>query len=210
MAQSPRLLLPLALGLLIVPCAAAAAQDPAEDTSRLFQALAVRAGSTVCEIGAGEGRLAIAAAAVVGEAGRVYANELGDARVRTLREKVAAAKRPQIQVVAGDAQGTHFPEGGCDAVFMRNVYHHFEKPPVMNAAIFAALRPGGRVAVVDFTPPDAEAEDPADRDTDGRHGVTAATVERELKAAGFSVISSETSPMSKDRWNFVVAAKPTS
>jgi ubiquinone/menaquinone biosynthesis C-methylase UbiE len=213
MAQSPRPLLPLVLGLLLVPHAGAA-QDPAEDTSRLFKALAVQAGSTVCEIGAGEGRMAIAAAAIVGERGRVFANELGDARVKTLREKVAAAKRPRIQavihVVAGEADGTSFPDGACDAVYMRNVYHHFERPAVMNAAILAALRPGGRVAVVDFTPPDAEADDPADRDQDGKHGVTAASVERELKAAGFSVISSETSPSARDRWNFVVAARPTS
>jgi ubiquinone/menaquinone biosynthesis C-methylase UbiE len=208
MAQSPRLL-PLVLGLLLVP-GAAAAQDPAENTSRLFEALAVKAGGTVCEIGAGEGRLAIAAAAVVGERGRVYANELGESRLKTLREKIAEARRPQIQVVAGDTVGTGFPGGGCDAVFMRNVYHHFENPPAMNAAILAALRPGGRVAVVDFTPPDAEAETPADRDQDGKHGVTAASVERELKAAGFTVISSETSSSKRDRWNFVVASRPTS
>jgi predicted methyltransferase len=88
---------------------------------------------------------------------------------------------------------------------MRNVYHHFEDPSAMNASIAAALKPGGRVAIVDFTPRGGpEAERPSDRDEDGRHGVSPESVARELKEAGFG---EETSESGDGRWFMVVARK---
>ena len=114
----------------------------------------------------------------MGSGGRVYTSELGDDRVKTLRDKIAASGLSQITVVAGAATATNFPDAACDALFMRNVYHHFADPARMNAAIAKAVKPGGRVAVVDFTPPGAEAASPADRDKDGMHGVTPESLSR--------------------------------
>jgi predicted methyltransferase len=74
----------------------------------------------------------------------------------------------------------------------------------MNASIAASLKPGGRVAIVDFTPPGQEAERAADRDEDGTHGVSADSVARELKAAGLEPVSSESG---EGRWFMVVAEK---
>lgn len=184
-----------------------AAQGGSLANARIFEALALHEGSTVCEIGAGDGALSLEAADRVGARGHVYTSELGDQRVDTLRDKVGAARKPQVQVIAGDASATNFPGAACDALFMRNVYHHFETPAAMNRSIAAALKPGGRVAIVDFTPPGAEAPKPADRDQDGTHGVTAATVARELGAAGFHVDTTETGA---GRWFMVVATKPES
>ena len=184
-----------------------AAQEGSLATSRIFEALSLHDGSTVCEIGAGDGALSLEAAERVGARGHVYTSELGDQRVDTLRDKVAAARKPQVQVIAGDVSATNFPGAACDALFMRNVYHHFETPSAMNRSIAEALKAGGRVAIVDFTPPGTEAPKPADRDRDGMHGVTAATVARELRAAGFHVEATETG---SGRWFMVVATKPES
>jgi SAM-dependent methyltransferase len=112
-----------------------------------------------------------------------------------------------ITVVSGDPVKTNFPEGACDALFMRNVYHHFTEPGQINASIAASLKAGGRVAVVDFRPPGDEAKRPADRGKDGMHGVTPASVSRELKDAGFDVVATEDG---NERWFMVVAAKPGS
>lgn len=174
-------------------------------TEKIFEAIGVREGITVCEIGAGDGELTIAAAKLVGSAGRVYTSELGEDRVKTLREKAAASTLGQITVVAAGAAKTNFPDAGCDALFMRNVYHHFGDPPVINASISAAVKAGGRVAIVDFAPPDAEAAQPADRSKDGLHGVTPETVAREMKGVGFTLLSSETG---SQRWFMVVVSKP--
>jgi predicted methyltransferase len=121
-----------------------------------------------------------------------------------LRDKVAGSGLERITVVAGEASGTGFPAEGCDGLFLRDVYHHFTEPGAMNASIFAALKPGGRAAVVDFTPP-REAAAPADRAKDGSHGVMPDTVVRELKEAGFEVVSKEAPG---GRWFLVVVSKP--
>jgi ubiquinone/menaquinone biosynthesis C-methylase UbiE len=180
----------LLLVTLLVP-AAASAQPPAITNGQIFEAVGLREGATACEMGAGDGELTLAAAQLVGPSGRVYTSELGDERVKALREKVARSNISHITVVAGDAKRTNFPDGGCDTLFMRSVYHHFADPAAMNASIAAALKPGGRLAIVDFTPPPgSEAACPADRGKDGMHGITRETLSRELKDAGFEAVSS--------------------
>ena len=195
------------LAAVLLPAAAAAQGNGSLATSRIFDALSLREGATVCEVGAGDGELSIAAAARVGDQGHVYTSELGDMHLKALRTKVAAANRPQIQVVAGAADRTNFPDGACDALFMRNVYHHIAAPGPMGASLAASLKPGGRIAIVDFTPPGAEAPTPADRDEDNMHGVTPDSVRRELADSGFAVQRTENG---SGRWFMVVALKPGS
>jgi ubiquinone/menaquinone biosynthesis C-methylase UbiE len=201
MAQSTRPIATL-IGGLLLSMSVAAQKDDSLAPSRIFDALALHDGATVCELGAGDGELSIAAAARVGSRGHVYTNELGDERVRALRAKVTAANRPQIEVVAGAPDRTNFPDGACDALFMRNVYHHFAAPGPMGASLAASLKPGGRLAIVDFTPPGAEAPTPAGRDEDNMHGVTPESVRRELMDAGFQVERTETG----SRRSFMVVA----
>jgi ubiquinone/menaquinone biosynthesis C-methylase UbiE len=197
----PRPLVALFITVL-VPSAAAAQAGAAPSAETLFAALGIREGQTVCEVGAGSGSLSIAAAKIVGSTGRVYTSELGETRVQKLRAAVAASGLQQVTVVAGEAEGTNFPDQACDALFMRDVYHHFTDPAAMNAAVHAALKSGGRVAVVDFRPPGEDAA-PAERAKNGTHGVLPDTVVREMEAAGFEPVSTE----SGGRWFMVVLAK---
>jgi ubiquinone/menaquinone biosynthesis C-methylase UbiE len=199
-----RRLLGAALVTLLVPVSGSARQAGTSSTQQIFEALGVREGQTVCEMGAGDGELTRAAARLVGPRGRVYTSELGEKSLATLREKVADNK-DIVTVVEGAAERTNFPDGACDAVFMRNVYHHFADPAAMNASISAALAPEGRVAISDFGPPPGkEAPTPDARGKDGTHGVTAATVERELRDAGFVIVQSQPGT---NRGFLVVASK---
>lgn len=169
---------------------AQSARQNAADAERLIKALDVRAGSTVCEIGAGDGELTIAMAKVVGDTGRVFSNELNKDRLAAIGKAVEAAGLTNVTAVEGRDAETNLPDQTCDSIFMRDVYHHFRDPAAMNASIWKSLKPGGRLAVIDFgPPPGAESPTPAGRAQDGHHGITSPTLERELKQAGFDILS---------------------
>lgn len=186
----------------VVPRSAGAQARP----EQIFEAASLRAGQTVCEIGAGTGDLTLAAARLVGAEGRVFTNEL-EARLKALTERVAASGLATITVVTGEPTKTGFPESACDAVLMKDVYHHFTDPAAMNRAIATAMKPGGRLVIVDFTPPPGkEAPTPADRGKDGMHGVLAATVSREVKEAGLEEVPTGAGT---DRWFMLVFRRAT-
>lgn len=176
--------------------------------AKIFEALNVKEGLTVCEIGAGGGDLTIEVAKLVGSSGHVFTSELGDERVKALQSAIKKVGLAHVTVVSGDPVKTNFPDAACDALFMRNVYHHFADPAAMNKSVAAALKPGARLAVVDFTPPPGgEATNPADRAKDGSHGLSAESLSRELKQAGFESVTADTSGQ---RWFMVVVMKPRS
>lgn len=76
----------------------------------------------------------------------------------------------------------------------------------MNSSLLQALKPGGRLAVIDFEPDGTESVDPAGRGSGEQHGITVGTLRRELEAAGFVIIDADLRPA----WNgiYLVAMKP--
>jgi ubiquinone/menaquinone biosynthesis C-methylase UbiE len=191
----------LALAACAAPAPAGAQDEFTSDAAHLVTALKLQPGQTVADIGAGRGQLATALAREVGSSGRVYATELSDDRLRDLRALADSAKN--VSVVEAKATSTNLPDRCCDALVLRRVYHHFSNPTHMNASLLASLKPGGLLAVIDFPPDGSESADPADRDESGHHGVTSATVVRELGQAGFEVMGDE-ERIGSDRYLVVV------
>jgi predicted methyltransferase len=168
------------------------AQDEfASDAARLVSALKLHVGQTVADIGAGGGQLTLALAREVGPSGRVYATELDADRLRDIRQATDSAGLKNVSVIEAHATRTNLPERCCDALVLRRVYHHFGNPHLMNASMRQSLKPGGFLAVIDFAPDSAESTDPSNRDTGDQHGVTSATVVRELRQAGFEMVAAE-------------------
>jgi predicted methyltransferase len=181
------------------------AQNNASDAAKLIEVLQLQPGSVVGEIGAGGGELTIALAKHVAPNGRVYTSELGKERLSKLRSAVKNSGLANIEVVDGHDTHANLADGCCDAVFMRNVYHHFSDPATMNASISRALKPGTRVAVIDFEPRNnAPVGPPGKRGDNAAHGVTAAVVSEELKAAGFDIVHTEDRG---ERWFLVVGER---
>jgi SAM-dependent methyltransferase len=174
----------LATALLAAPLAARA-DDEAE---RLAQLLGARSGARIAEIGAGDGTLAIEIARRVGPSGRLYATELGEEQRAEIRERAKAAGLENIEVIEARVAASGLPTGCCDAVFMRNVYHHLSDPSAIAKDIQRALVPGGTLVVVDFPPtwylapwsPEGVGEERTE------HGITSEAALRELEAAGFT------------------------
>jgi ubiquinone/menaquinone biosynthesis C-methylase UbiE len=174
-----------------LPAAACGQDDYVSDTERLVAAIGLAAGDTVADIGAGRGELAVELARVVGPSGRVYATELDEDRLRELRRIADSAELRNISVIEAHATRTNLPEGCCDALVLRRVYHHIGDPRQMNESLRLSLRPGGFLAILDFAPDGNESSDPGGRDTGDQHGVTSATVVRELGEAGFEQVKVE-------------------
>ena len=187
-----RVLLVVGLASMAAIAAPANAQDEfASDAARLVTALKLDAGQTVADIGAGRGQLTVALAREVGPSGRIYATELDSARLRDIRQAADSAGLENVSIIEAHATRTNLPERCCDALVLRRVYHHFDNPQVMNASMRQSLKPGGLLAVIDFEPDSVESADASNRDTGDQHGVTSATVMRELSQVGFELVAVE-------------------
>jgi ubiquinone/menaquinone biosynthesis C-methylase UbiE len=170
--------------LTLVSGLSAQKQDDAADTTRLIEVLGLREGVDVADIGAGSGELTIRIARHVGSAGRVFSTDINPQRLVEIRDAVTQGQLRNVIVVEGASSQTNLPLECCDAIFMRHVYHHLGDPLLMNASLRASLKPGGRLAIVDF-PPDNGVSAPAGRrGTDVSHGVMPETVMDELRTAG--------------------------
>lgn len=159
------------------------------EIEKLAPLMDLKTGSTVAEIGAGNGSVALAAAQKVGPGGHVYATEIDPEQLRHIRDKVDGADLHNVSVVEASADDTRLPAACCDAIYMIGVYHHFTEPLKTDASIFRALRPGGKLVIVDFRPsfwlkPWTPKGVPANR---GGHGISPKILEDEATGAGFKI-----------------------
>ena len=135
--------------ILVVAVLLFAGRGGETEVDGLARLLDLRPGDTVADVGAGSGWLSIEMAAVVGDAGQVFATELSLQRRDDIQEAVAAAGLDNVTVVAAGERETNLPPECCEAIFLRRVYHHLTDPAAYNASLHAALKPGGRLAIVE-------------------------------------------------------------
>jgi predicted methyltransferase len=156
-----------------------------QEADRLASLLKWHAGSVVAEIGAGDGKLTLAAAQHVGASGKVYTTELDPAKLTHLQE-LAASHKNVAAVKAAETQ-TNLPPRCCDSIFMRLVYHHFTKPEQMDASLLQSLKPGGLLAVVDEEPSPGSTVPEGVPNNRGGHGIPPKILIHELTSAGFKL-----------------------
>jgi SAM-dependent methyltransferase len=93
-----------------------------------------------------------------------------------------------VVIIEGSADDTGLPPGCCDAIFLRHVYHHITDPQPMNESLLRALRPDGRLAVIDFNPPTRLVPSPEGVPKDRRgHGMPVEILIEEMTTHGFAV-----------------------
>jgi len=159
------------------------------EVPRLAEALALKPGMTIADLGAGFGAWTMRFSRYLGPAGRVYAIDIGAAQLASLKESIARERLTNVTVLEGAVGSTNLPALCCDAILIRDAYHHFTQPEDVLRSVAASLKPGGRLAVIDFPPrPNSEipAGVPANR---GGHGVPPEVVQREVNAAGLTTVS---------------------
>ena len=185
-----RVLVTIGLALLLVTPLAAqqtgltegqlkAADLEVPELAKLFE---LKPGMTVADVGAGFGAWTMRFSRAVGPSGRVYATDIGAAQLAALRDAVQREGLTNVTVIDGAVATTNLPPGCCDAILIRDAYHHLTEPAAIVKSLAAALKTGGRLAVIDF-PPRPNSEVPAGVPADRRgHGVPPDVVEREVGA----------------------------
>ncbi len=181
--------------VLVVGCIAAAslvfalrvkAAAPDEIT-KLASLMEWKPGSVVADIGAGDGSYAFAALEHVGSTGKVFATEIDPEKLNALRAEVKKRELRNVTVLESGEAVTNLPDGCCDAIFLRRVYHHLTKPVEFDESLMRSLKPGGELAIIDF-PPHPEYGKvkgvPKDRED---HGIQQKILIEELAKAGFQV-----------------------
>ncbi len=152
---------------------------------QLAELLALKPGMVVADVGAGGGAMSVVLAKWLGPGGRVYATDIRAEQLAEIRAAVAEGALSNVVVLEGAEASTNLPSACCDAIFLRDVYHHLTRPHEFNASLLAALKPGGRLAVIDF-PPDPGSPIPAGVPSDrGGHGIPTSIVVAEVTRAGF-------------------------
>jgi ubiquinone/menaquinone biosynthesis C-methylase UbiE len=163
--------------------------DAAGEMARLAKLMGWKPGTVVADIGAGDGRYSFAAAEIVGESGKVFATEIDEEKLRTLRSEVKERGLRNVDIVESADATTNLPGACCDAIFLRRVYHHLTKPLPFDTSLLLALKPGGKLAIIDF-PPHPEYGKvkgvPKDREN---HGIQQKILIDELTKAGFALDS---------------------
>lgn len=196
--QRHALIVGLALcALLVAPCCA---QDTSQkEADRLTALLKWHPGTVVGEIGAGNGKLTLAAAQRVGPSGKVYTTEL-DANSLAHLQQLAADNKNVVAVKAGEAN-TNLPAACCDSIFMRLVYHHLTKPTEIDASLLRSLKPDGRLAVIDEEPAKGSTIPEGVPKNRVGHGIPQKVLIDELIAAGFAVQTVENDWVGGDQYH---------
>lgn len=186
-----------ALWLLAPLCAVQLAALPAaaqgDDRDRwqrvpeVVRALGIGPGGRVADVGAGSGFFTERLSPVVGAAGRVFAVDVADWSLRQLERRVRERGLANVTVVRGALDDPRLEPESVDAVLVVDAYHDMDQPAPMLAGMLRALRPGGRLVMVDFAPSASRAGAARARQT-ARHELSPDTAARELREAGFEVV----------------------
>jgi precorrin-6B methylase 2 len=165
-------------------------REEEEHPAQVLDALDLRSGEVVADLGAGSGYFTFRIAPKVGKTGKVLAVEIQQAMLNTLRARAAAMKATKVEVVRGSETDPHLPLGGVNLVLLVDVYHELAYPFEVMTKVREALKPGGRVVFVEY-----RKEDPAVRIKEV-HKMSVEQLEREMNAVGLvRVRTVETLPL---------------
>jgi len=154
-----------------------------EEPDRALRILKIPKGAVVADVGAGSGYMSIRMAKIVGPEGKVYANDIQLGMLDLLRKNVEKAKLANVTPVLGTVEDPRLPAGALDLILMVDVYHEFSQPQKMLQKMREALKPTGRLVLLEY-----RAEDPKVPILP-EHKMTRAQVKLEVEHEGFTLAS---------------------
>ena len=152
-----------------------------EDPDTAINVLKIARGSSVADIGAGSGYMTMKLSARVGPEGRVYANDIQPQMLQMLASRLANGKITNVVLIQGTIDDPKLPDTSVDLEIMVDVYHELSQPQAMLRHLRAALKPGGRLVLVEY-----RKEDPS-IPIKYEHKMTVAEARMEVEAEGFTL-----------------------
>jgi predicted methyltransferase len=144
---------------------------------RVMDLLGIERGSTVADVGAGGGWFSVRAARRAGPSGRVVAVEINPSYVDAIAERARREQLDNLRSQLGTEDDPGLQAESFDAVLLLKTYHELSEPIAMLSALHRALRPSGRLGIIDRN---GRGDD---------HGIDEAVVRAEAERAGFSLVA---------------------
>jgi ubiquinone/menaquinone biosynthesis C-methylase UbiE len=152
-----------------------------EEPDVALDVLRIRNGAAVADIGAGSGYMTVRLAKRVGPTGMVFANDVQPQMLEMLRRRVAREKITNVTLIQGTIDDPKLPPASVDLELMVDVYHEFSQPQAMLRGLRQALKPGGRLVLVEY-----RKENPA-IPIRPEHKMSVAEAKMEVEAEGFTL-----------------------
>jgi len=148
----------------------------------VMDAIGVKKGMVVAEIGAGQGRYVVQLAVRVGENGKVYAEDIDKAALKYLERRCKRGGLKNVKTILGDADDPKLPKEELDLIFIISAYHHFDDPVTLLKNARPALKPDGILAIGEWV----------SLDQSNPEYNTPEQMEAQMKAAGYILDRIET------------------
>jgi SAM-dependent methyltransferase len=156
-------------------------REDEEAPTRALDIIKVTPGSTVADIGAGSGYFTERLSKLVGPAGKVYANDIQQGMLDLLQRRIDRQRLTNITLVLGEPADPKLPPSSIDMALMVDVYHELGDPQTMLANIRKALKPDGRLVLLEY-----KGEDPSVPILP-LHKMTVAQAKLELEHEGYKL-----------------------
>ncbi len=170
-----------------------------EGTDKLLPLLGIKSTDVVADIGAGSGYFSFRISPLVPQ-GKVYAEDIQQEMLDLITARQAKGEGKNIIPVLGGVADTRLPPNSVDLILLVDVYHEFSYPREMGQAMVRALKPGGRIALVEY-----RGEDPKVPIKD-LHKMTEAQAKKEMAVVGLQWVSTDSKSLP---WQHVmIFAKP--
>ena len=159
---------------------------------QIMDALGVADGSKVADIGAGAGWFTIQLARRVGPNGLVYAQDIQRQMLEAIRRRVSREGLQNVQTVLASVTDPNVPAAAVDAILVVDVYSEVENHVAFLRSLATALKPNGRIGVVNYKPGQG-GPGPSSEANEGVR-VDASVVEADARAAGLRVLARQNLP----------------
>ena len=156
-------------------------REAEEAPDQALDALGIRAGMVLADVGAGTGYMSLRMARRVGPTGKVYANDLQPEMLQKLRAKSQREKLSNVETVQGTESDPKLPPNTMDLVLLVDVYHEFSQPQAMLDKIRESLKPDGRLVLLEYRKEDPRVP------IRPEHKMSVAEVKTEVEAEGYKL-----------------------